>query len=173
MNVVYKSLVLTIACVASIVLLLFLAAPEKKSQDVNAVSPAQTTAPTITVMPAAESKFYFDIIGHSAAEFRALLDRARTIYNETPTPDRDALEIVLVLHGPDIDFFEQKNYAKYQNIVELAAQLDAFGVFDFKMCAASAADLGLAESDVPAFIEFVPYGPEEIARLETSGFVQI
>ena len=173
MNVVYKSLVFTIACVASMVLLLFLAAPSKNSQDVNPASATQTTAPALTVSPAAQSKFYFDIIGHSAAEFSALLNRAHIIYNETPAPDRAALEIVLVLHGPDIDFFAQKNCAKYQNIVDLAAQLDAFGVFDFKMCAASAAGLGLAESEVPAFVEFVPYGPEEIARLEASGFVQI
>ena len=41
------------------------------------------------------------------------------------------------------------------------------------MCAASAANLGLEESEVPPFIEFVPYGSDEIERLKSAGFVQI
>lgn len=40
------------------------------------------------------------------------------------------------------------------------------------MCDASAANLGLEESEVPPFIEFVPYGPDEIERLKSAGFVQ-
>ena len=173
MNVVYKSLVLTTVCFVTVLLLLFLAAPTERPQEVNAAPEPQVAGPTTVVTPPPGSTLYFDIHGHSAEEFSALLDRAHDIYNKTPTPERAELEVVLVLHGPDIDFFAAKNYAKYQYIVDLAAQLDAFRVFDFKMCAASAASLGLAETEVPPFIEFVPYGPEEIERLEAAGYVQI
>ena len=96
------------------------------------------------------------------------------IYEETYVAERASLKVVLVLHGPDIDFFfSSRNYSKYQNIVDLAAKLDAFDLFDFKMCAASAANLGLEESEVPPFIEFVPYGSDEIERLKSAGFVQL
>ncbi len=173
MNVVYKSLVLTSACFGTVLLLLFLSAPAERSRKVDSVPEPQTAAPTTVVAPTPDPKLYFDVHGHSSDEFSALLDRAHAIYNETPTTERAALEVVLVLHGPDIDFFAEKNYAKYRDIVDLSAKLDAFGVFDFKMCAASAASLGLAESEVPPFIEFVLYGPEEIERLEAAGFVQI
>ena len=173
MNVVKKSLVLTTVCFVTVLLLSFFAAPAERSQKVITVAEPPSGGPTTDVTPPAGSKLYFDIHGHSAKEFIALLDRAQDIYNETPTSERGALAVVLVLHGPDIDFFAAKNYARYQHIVDLAAQLDAFGVFDFKMCAASAASLSLAETEVPPFIEFVPYGPEEIERLEAAGYVQI
>ena len=95
------------------------------------------------------------------------------IYEDTPVAERANLKVVLVLHGPDIDFFSSRNYSKYQNIVDLAAKLDAFDVFDFKMCATSAASFGLEESEVPPFVEFVPYGPDEIEQLKSAGFVQL
>lgn len=173
MNVVYKSLVLTTACFVTVLLLLYFAVPAERSKEVSVAVAPDVAGPPTDATPIPGSKLYFDVHGHSAEEFTALLDRAHDIYNETPSLDRAALEVVLVLHGPDIDFFAAKNYEKYQHIVDLSAQLDAFGVFDFKMCAVSAASLGLAESEVPPFIEFVPYGPEEIERLEAAGYVQI
>ena len=89
-----------------------------------------------------------------------------------PSPNARASKSCSCFTAPTSIFFSSRNYSKYQNIVDLAAKLDAFDVFYFKMCDASAANLGLEESEVPPFIEFVPYGPDEIERLKSAGFVQ-
>lgn len=173
MNPVLKTLVVTAAFAAVVLMLLFLTASEDETPDTAAIRLPQAPSETAVPAPASEAKLYFDVIGHSTDEFFALLDRAHMIYEETPVAERASLKVVLVLHGPDIDFFSSRNYSKDQNIVDLAAKLDAFDVFDFKMCAAFAANLGLEESEVPPFIEFVPYGPDEIERLKSAGFVQL
>ena len=134
---------------------------------------ASVAAEHPVVTNSGQGKSYFDVVGHSADDFHKLLQRAHMIYQESPSAERVALEVVLVLHGPDIEFFDGANYTQYQNIVDLAAILDALGVFDFKMCAASAAGLGLAAEQVPPFIEFVPYGPAEIDRLQGAGYVRL
>lgn len=173
MSPVGKSLVLVGACVATILVLLSIAHPPGPA-DVAAVSDAKPPAAGAELLNETKpQKFFFDVYAHSAGDFRALLERARMIYDETSPGARDDLKVVLVLHGPDIEFFAARNYEKYQDIVDLSAQLDAFGVFDFMMCAATATSLGLAIDDVPAFIEFVPYGPAEIDRLESAGFVEL
>ena len=134
---------------------------------------ASVAAEHPVVTSSGQGKFYFDVVGHSADDFHKLLQHAHMIYQESPAAERVALEVVLVLRGPDIEFFDGANYTQYQNIVDLAAILDALGVFDFKMCAASAAGLGLAAEQVPPFIEFVPYGPAEIDRLKGAGYVRL
>ncbi len=173
MNPVLKTVVVIGACAAVVLMALFLTAPEDETPDTAAIRLPQAPSQNDVPAPAGEAGFYFDVIGHSAEEFFALLDRAHMIYEDTPAAERASLKVVLVLHGPDIDFFSSRNYSKYQNIVDLAVKLDAFDVFDFKMCATSAASFGLEESEVPPFVEFVPYGPDEIERLKSAGFVQL
>lgn len=185
-----RALALLGACVLTVLLLLLAAGPGEPPRAPSDAAPSGATAgdPRTAAPIAAEpapvtpgpvagdapaGKYFFDVHAHSAEEFYALLERARAIYDETPEAARADLEVVLVLHGPDVEFFAAKNYAEHQRIVDLAAQLDAFGVFDFRICAASAASLGLATTDVPAFIEFVPYGPAEIRRLEEAGYAEL
>lgn len=167
-----RSLVLIGACVLTVLLILLAAKPDGGRSERAAAAPTVAADPAITE-EANTGKFFFDVKGHSTAEFRELLVRARTIYEDTPDDARSDLEVVLVLHGPDIEFFDSARYEEHRDIVDLAAQLDAFGVFDFRMCAASAASLGLDAADVPAFIEFVPYGPAEVRRLTEAGFLQL
>jgi intracellular sulfur oxidation DsrE/DsrF family protein len=95
------------------------------------------------------------------------------IYEQSEDVAHAELEVVMALHGSDIPFFATNETGKYDDIVDLAAKLDAFGVFDFKLCAATASRLEVAESEVPAFIEFVPYGPQEIDRLKEAGFINL
>lgn len=168
-----RSLVLIGACVLTVLLILLAAKPDGGPTERAAAAAPTGAADAAIAEEANAGKFFFDVTGHSAAEFRELLVRARTIYENTPDDGRSDLEVVLVLHGPDIEFFDSRRYAEHRDIVDLAAQLDAFGVFDFRMCAASAASLGLDAADVPAFIEFVPYGPAEVRRLTEAGFVQL
>ncbi len=183
MNTAAKSLVLTLTAVATVLLLLMLAAPAKRAPAVapSAAVTAPATAAVAETPPALDmaagdnepDKYFFDVTGHSAEAFLALLNRAHAIYEDTPAERRSELEIVMVLHGPDIEFFDRGNYAEHHAIVDLAARLDAFGVFDFKVCTVAAEHLGVTPDDVPPFIEFVPYGPGEIDRLEEAGFVRL
>jgi intracellular sulfur oxidation DsrE/DsrF family protein len=172
MKIGSKSLVMVVFTVATMLALLFMSVPEKRPE-----------APTVTADTTPESvasteeltakKYYFDVVDHSADDFKALLHRAYMIYEQSPLERRRELQIVMVLHGPDIEYFDAANYAENQEIVDLAAKLDAFGVFDFKVCARTAARLGVMPDEIPAFVEFVAYGPLEITRLDEAGYVRL
>lgn len=173
-----RMLTVTVFTVLTVILLLTLMKPPKPTPVSPAESlpaPAVSAKPVMEMVPAVEQghKFFFDVFGHSPDEFRALLRRAQMIYQQSDDAARAELEVVVVLHGPDIRFFATNETGEYDDIVNLAAKLDAFGVFDFKLCAATASRLEVAESEVPAFIEFVPYGPQEIDRLKEAGFISL
>ena len=103
---------------------------------------------------------------------QALLSRAEEI-RETHADGYEDLEIVLVLHGPDIDIFRQQNYDKHKPLVDLAARLDAFDIIDMRICEATMSSMGVERSEVPAFIESVPYAPREISRLLDEGYINL
>jgi len=129
-----------------------------------AVSPVRDdTAPT---------RYFFDVHGHTAAEITALLRRAQTTHDALPEAEQDAITIAIVLHGPDVTFFAADNYSRYRELVDLAAELDARGYVDLKACTVSVDRRGLDATRFPPFIEFVPYGPDEIDRLEAQGYVR-
>jgi|GEM_PF-1530479 uncharacterized protein len=185
MRFVSKSLVVTVFALATMLFLLLSAIPEPpepipdSEQKTQLPSAIETSEPTVGPQsaianePPAAARYYFDVVDHSADDFKQLLRRAHMIYEQSPLDQREELEVVLVLHGPDIAYFKAENYEQHQEIVDLAAKLDAFGVFDFKICARSASKLGVLEDEIPAFIEFVPYGPLEISRLEEAGYMRL
>lgn len=191
MKTAAKTLVITLcAALTVIVLLAGLTPPQRDPAPAASALPAVPDSPAAPASggvnlhePAAEAattvaaddagKYYFDVVHHSAEEFAALMARAHAIYEQTPADQRDRLSIVLVIHGPDIDFFRRDNYSEHQSLVDSAARLDAFGVFDFKVCARTAARRGISEDDVPDFVEFVPYGPDEIDELKDRGYMRL
>ncbi|MCP5201578.1 MAG: DsrE family protein [Gammaproteobacteria bacterium] len=146
-----------------------LTAPAPATSDPRGDAAATATGP----IGADIAHYYFDVVGHDAAEFRALLERADMIFEQTPPPERPRLRVVLVLHGPDVEYFDLRQRERYPGLLELAARLDALGVFDFKVCTVSAEQRELDADALPAFVELVPYAPEEIARLEAAGFVRL
>ncbi|OGI52816.1 MAG: hypothetical protein A2809_02035 [Candidatus Muproteobacteria bacterium RIFCSPHIGHO2_01_FULL_61_200] len=81
--------------------------------------------------------------------------------------------IALVLHGPEIEIFAKRNYSRFQRTVDQAARLDAEHIIEIKMCRTEMRNRGIKEEDVPAFIEFVPYGPDEEERLRREGYVYL
>ena len=174
MKTAAKTLVITVC--AALTVLMLLAALTPPSRDSTATAPPPPAAAALNTA-ASEStgpgKYYFDLVHHSPEEFTALMERAHAIYEQTPVDQRERLSIVLVIHGPDIDFFRRENYARHQSLVDSAARLDAFGVFDFKVCARTAAQRGISEADVPEFVEFVPYGPDEINDLKDRGYMSL
>ena len=131
----------------------------------------------LTIAPALDTdsatNYFFDVHGHSVEEIMALLNHAKDIYDETISDQQEAMRIVMVLHGPDVQFFANENYAQYKPLVDLAARVDAFGFIDLKVCAASVRGQGLQTESFPPFIEFVDYGPAEVNRLKSAGYVEL
>jgi hypothetical protein len=111
-----------------------------------------------------------DVSVHTIEGLRVLFDRAEELAM-TPRPKGEDASVVLVLHGPEVEYFSLKNYDKYKDIVDQAARLDAFDVVDVKICQTMMGARGIEQNDIPSFIELVPYGPGEVERLKQEGYV--
>jgi len=118
------------------------------------------------------TRYLFDIADHSISELQNLLSRAEYLMANR-SPDFEDIEIVLVLHGPDINLFTHDNYEDNKSLVDLAAKLDAFDIIDMKICEASMSSMGVSRREVPAFIESVPYGPAVIRQLTDYGYINL
>lgn len=120
-----------------------------------------------------ENKSYlFDISNHSKDEFQALLTRAEEV-SKTQSDDFSDLEIIMIIHGPDIEWFTQNNYNDNQQLIDLAARLDANAIIDMKVCETTMISRGVARDDLPAFIESVPYAPTEIEYRLREGYINL
>ncbi len=117
-------------------------------------------------------RYFFDVTDHTVEELQALLERIEEITEASPETF-DELEVVMVLHGPDIGLFTQANYKQNRKLVDLAAKLDAFNIVDMKACETAMNSLGYKQSDIPPFIETVPYAPAEIERLQEQGYINL
>lgn len=73
--------------------------------------------------------------------------------------------LAVVLHGPDVAIFLRENYAKYKNIVDLAAKLSALNVVDLSVCETRMGVLGRQKTELLPFVNTVPFGPAEERRL--------
>jgi intracellular sulfur oxidation DsrE/DsrF family protein len=78
-----------------------------------------------------------------------------------------------VLHGPEIEIFAKRNYARFRETVDRAARLNDGRIIEIKMCRTEMKRLGIGEEDIPDFIELVPYGPDEELRLRRNGYVYL
>lgn len=138
----------------------------------TAPPPVNTIHADQTQFNIGNKSYLFDISNHSVEELRALLQRAEEI-NQFEKDDYDKLEIVMILHGPDIDWFTQQNYENNRQLVDLAERLDSFEIIDMKVCETAMADRGVSREEVPAFIESVPYSPDEMKRLLREGYINL
>lgn len=111
-----------------------------------------------------------DITVHTVEELQVLFERAETLA-QTPRVKEDNASVVLVLHGPEVEFFSTRNYDRYREIVDRAAQLDALDIVDVRICQTMMAARGIARDDIPPFIEQVPLGTTEVERLLGDGYV--
>jgi uncharacterized protein len=117
-------------------------------------------------------RYMFNITLHTTEEIDSLLSRAEQL-TKTKHPDASESGIALVLHGPEIAIFTTKNYNRYKNLVDKAERLDADGVIEIKMCQTAMRELGIKEQEIPGFVEFVPFGPDEVERLKHQGYVYL
>lgn len=120
--------------------------------------------------PAPNARYLFRVTLHTPAELEKLLTRAEQLAATQRPADRRT-GIALVLHGPEVEIFARRNYPMYRHIVDLAARLDSEGVVEVKMCQSEMRARGIGEQEVPGFVEFVPYGPDEEERLRRRGYV--
>lgn len=120
--------------------------------------------------PQVPEQLLLDISVHTLEELQVLLDRVEQLTHsagQSTGPD----SVALILHGPEVDFFATGNYPQYKNIVDQAARLDALDIIDVKICQTMMNVRGVARDDIPAFIEQVPNGRQEIDRLVKQGYV--
>ena len=130
-------------------------------------SEKEPASPSIDALP---KKAVLDITVHTIDELKVLLDRAEELAM-VPQPPGEEASVILVLHGPEVEFFSISNYDRYKDIVDQAARLDAFDVVDVKICQTMMEVKGIPRDDIPPFIEQVPQGPVEVERLVREGYV--
>ena len=130
-------------------------------------------APQVTAGPDDKNgRYMFNITLHTPKEIEGLLNRAEMLSKTTRNLKHSA-GIALVLHGPEIEIFTRANYKKYRAIVDKAAKLDGDSVVEIKICKTQMNNMNIKEDDLPAFIEVVPYGPDEEKRLQREGYVNL
>ena len=138
----------------------------------NDESSSEQSPPLQTQFNVGNKSYLFDVTDHSLEELEALLVRAEEI-TQMSSDDYDDLEIVMILHGPDIDWFTQQNYKQNKQLVDLAARLDAYDIIDMKVCETAMDSLGVERTEIPPFIESVPYSPDEMKRLLQEGYINL
>jgi len=146
---------------------------EQQGAVVHPVAGGIKIIPPVEISPIAEAvpeRTVLDVSVHTIEGLKVLFDRAEELAM-TPRPKGEDASVILVLHGPEVEYFAIKNYDKYKDIVDQAARLDAFDVVDVKVCQTMMGVRGIEQNDIPSFIELVPYGPGEVERLKQEGYV--
>lgn len=135
----------------------------------SAVLPAQVMAAGregIAGLTSLPSGYLATVSPNQPSEVNAILHRAEDYFEEngmlSPLPP-----VVMVLHGPEIDMFSRVNYNYYHSAMDLAAKLTALDVIRVRVCETQMAEQGLDRGDLLPFVETVPFGPEEEARLRS------
>lgn len=116
--------------------------------------------------------YVFDVTVKSAQELNVILNRADSL-RKLFDPEQHG-RISIVLHGDELQLFQKDNYSANQSIVERARLLDEAKVIDIKACQTQMRFLKIDPSELPEFIEQVPFAPAEIERLNKSyGFTRL
>jgi intracellular sulfur oxidation DsrE/DsrF family protein len=76
----------------------------------------------------------------------------------------------VILHGSEAVPFTSSGYDANRELVDRAARLDAYRLIDVRICETWMTENGIERSEIPAFVEPVPYAPEEIERLQAEGY---
>lgn len=161
-----------ILVVSSVAVLLAVAALVLWStQPRETASPTQPGFDSPSIVGEAPKRYVFNVVLHKAEEIDRLLTRAEKLAGQGPVPANAG--IALVLHGPEVEFFRQSNYARYKPIVDRARRLNQTGVVEIKMCRTQMRARGIGAGEIHDFIELVPFGPAEVDRLKSLGYVSL
>ena len=118
------------------------------------------------------SGFVFSVTVSSPQQLDVVLNRAEDL-RELFNPDEHG-KIAIVLHGNELQLFQKNGYSLDQSVVERARLLDQDNIIDIKACQTMMRTLEIEQSELPSFIEQVPFAPAEIERLEQQqGFTRL
>ena len=117
-------------------------------------------------------RYLYDISEHSIEDLKLLLQRAEEI-TQAGTEKLEDLKIVMILHGPDIGWFTLDSYDDNKELVDLEKRLDTFDIIDLKVCETTMENMKIDRNQLPAFIESVPYAPDELNRLLNEGYTHL
>ena len=110
-------------------------------------------------------KVVYDVNVKTLGAMNSVLDRASFLSKITGAHPFDS-SIVLVLHGPEIEFFARKNYSKYKELMHRAQSLVEGETLKIKMCKIAAEGHGFKPNQIHGFVRMVPMGDAEIVRLQ-------
>ena len=110
-------------------------------------------------------KVVYDVNVKTLGAMNGVLDRASYLSKITGADPFDS-SIVLVLHGPEIEFFARENYQKYKELVHRAQSLVEGETLKIRMCKLAAEGHGYKPNQIHGFIKVVPMGDAEIIRLQ-------
>ena len=116
--------------------------------------------------------YVFSVTVSSPQQLDVVLNRAEDL-RELFNPDEHG-KIAIVLHGDELQLFQKDNYSSNQSVVERARTLDQDNIIDIKACQTMMRALEIEQSELPSFIEQVPFAPAEIERLQNEkGFTRL
>jgi intracellular sulfur oxidation DsrE/DsrF family protein len=119
-----------------------------------------------------EAGYVFSVTVNSAQQLDVVLSRAEDL-RELFDPEQHS-RIAIVLHGNELQLFQNKNYLTNMSMVERARLLDQDNIIDIKACQTMMRTLDIGQNELPSFIEQVPFAPAEIERLEQQeGFTRL
>lgn len=129
------------------------------------IVPAQdSTMPELTQPKSSVTGYVFDVTVSTAQELDVVLNRADSL-RKLFDPQQHG-RIAIVLHGDELQLFQKDNYSANQSLVDRARLLDRENIIDIKACQTMMRTLDIAQSELPSFIEQVPYAPVEIFRMK-------
>ena len=148
---------------------------QQTATDIPALNEAQTPSvqENVAVSDAVleNNHYLFDVSDHSLEDLEKLLARAEEI-SQMQRDQYNELEIVMILHGPNISWFNQ-NLPKNERLIELAEKLDDLNIIDMRVCDASIENQGFNRENIPEFIESVPFAPTEIKERLDAGYINL
>lgn len=116
--------------------------------------------------------YVFSVTVKNQQQLNVVLNRAEDL-RELFNPDEHS-RIAIVLHGDELQLFQKENYSVNQSVVERARLLDQDNIIDIKACQTMMRMLDIEQSELPNFIEQVPFAPAEIERLQKQeGFTRL
>ena len=116
--------------------------------------------------------YVFGVTVNSAQQLGVILDRADSL-RELFNPAQHS-RIAIVLHGNELQLFQKNSSSINHSIIERARLLDEDQIIDIKACQTRMRFLNIQQSDLPSFIEQVPFAPAEIERLKIEeGFTRL
>lgn len=119
---------------------------------------------------ATNSRYLAELRVRSVDELQTVLKRAEQLVSDSQQMSSFD-PVVFVLHGDEAEVVRQSNFSKFQDLIGLAARLDAKGVIDVRVCETWMRVNMVTKEELPEFIDTVPFGPAEEASLIRKGYL--